>query len=439
MRDISPNNGLIYWLMLGVILPWSCACLCGGGKKNEDIKEVEQLLATSERNGRTVEVTYRRTNRQHKNPLGPGTPFKDRAYVVTEAIWLKSSPPKTSRLTLKLTSNTEGKLLMPDPKVALELSPTADRLAYKIDEGPWTILFLLHPDQWLHGSPDLSSNTPPDWAKIPTLPGYAKQLFLTHSSVSNDLTFSTAHGPIILEHIRHTQGEENLVRFILDIEEEVDGPSTHTLKEAIQKLSPEGREALSAALLEKTLAHTPLNTRALNTLLAHTPASSPLLAPHLLDFATHYAHQPMNRPSDYSTTGAAHLFFEAARQDIDATQPLMETLLGETRRDLSRPGQEGYVMRIVALTILAMAGKPTPLIPTMISERPCQHGYFDEQGELLSKEAATAIVKEEFERGPTELAYHRPKRDGAFVLGALYMTGQPIPESLRTHTCPKTP
>ena len=71
----------------------------------------------------------------------------------------------------------------------------------------------------------------------------------------------------------------------------------------------------------------------------------------------------------------------------------------------------------------------------MVSETPCLEGYADVGGALISREAAQRTVAEELAHGPLGGMYHRPSLDGHFVLAALWMTGQPLPDRLKGLQC----
>lgn len=92
-------------------------------------------------------------------------------------------------------------------------------------------------------------------------------------------------------------------------------------------------------------------------------------------------------------------------------------------------------MRAAALAIIAKSGIACPVVPSMISTQPCHNGYANEQGTLISREVATRTIEEEFAKGPLGKGRHRPQIDGHFVLAALWMTGQPLPDSLKDLRC----
>lgn len=437
MRFSAPHSpSLLYILLMSIAAPLCCACLCGGSK-NEDVDEVSRVLTKASQNGRTATITYRRTNRPYKNHLGPSLElFKDSSYIITEALWLTSQPPETSRYTLTVTSNRDGKILMPNPVGEVMLSPTADRVAYKLNDGIWHILFLANDKTWLKAPPKLSSKTPPDWSAIPTLNDYALEMYMQHSSTSSDLTYSTANGPILLAHIKSTQGEAAMIDMIIQIKDHPANSNNYFVGPAIKNLSEEGKLTLQKKLVSATLAHDPPRFEDINLMLDHVDIASPLLSDHILRLATFYASHD-TKPQLYSSKAASLLLLQASRQDMDAGRELAEALLTTYRPQLSKPGKEGWLMRTTALTIIATSGKPSAIVPQMIPPQPCQHGYIQEQGGPISKEVATQAINEEFTKGPLQTTYHRPQLDGHFVLGAMYMTGQPLPESIRTLTCPK--
>jgi hypothetical protein len=429
------SHSLVSTLLLCIAAPLCCACLCGGSK-NEDVDEVSRVLTETSQHGRTATITYRRTNRPYKNHLGPSLElFPDRSYVITEALWL-TSLPETSRYTLTVTSNREGKVRLPNPGAELLLSPTADRVAYKLDDGLWHILFLVNDETWLRAPPTLSSKTPPDWSAIPTLPDYALDMYLQHSSTGGDLTYSMANGPVLLAHIKSTQGEAAMIDLMFQIKDHPKNPNSYFMVDAIKTLSEEGKLALQKKLVHITLAHDPPRFEDINLMLDHVDIASPLLSDHILRLATFYASHDA-KPQLYSSKAASLLLLQASRQDIDAGRALAEALLTTYRPQLSKPGKEGWLLRTTALTIIATSGKPSAIVPRMLPQDPCQYGYIKEQGGPISREVATQAITEEFTKGPLKTTYHRPQLDGHFVLGAMYMTGQPLPESLRTLTCPK--
>ncbi len=150
-------------------------------------------------------------------------------------------------LRLYKDRNNEDQDSYRDTQARMMLEPNAQRLAYKIGDEPWQLVFVTS-EHLLHAPPDTLKNAPLDWSKVPTMPELALPMWKAYDTLEEP--FNERHRTIMMTHLRRDVDEDTLHEVLLTVMEVPAGRNTGWIATA-KSLSLDKQKSLLAAIQQK--------------------------------------------------------------------------------------------------------------------------------------------------------------------------------------------
>lgn len=412
------------WCLLPLTL-LLCACFCSDCNDHEESQELAHL----ERGEHTLVVHYSRTRKRMKNH--PDQLFKDSEPSTAELIALKVTGI-SSAFTIASSRNKEDRIELDTSSVTLDADSSASRIAYRLDDGPWELLYRID-DTLIHAPKDALMG-PPRWEDTPTFEQNLLPLYLAHRG--GESRYSTRHRAHILSHLVQTQGQRTLADFLITLATLDEPISEFPIREGANLLEDdEHKRYFINALKDIYMSQKRNDAGFLSLLLSYMPANDQLFEADLWEIVQRLNALDKSGFNSAATT-LSNFLMEAARKDLTRGQQAACDVL-TTHPEEFTVAQPGRRLRLTALTIIARSKKACARVPDLITDQPCKQGFIDpDTGKLYTLDAITPLIDKEFAEGPIDAAYTRTEADGRFVLGAFLMTGQPIPEVLSSLSCP---